>query len=66
MGLISASFSDAFDDFVLARAGVGGEQRHDLVQLAVGQELVQRRVEETDRHRDSRPSPRKMPAKSSR
>ena len=35
---------------VLVGAGVGGEQRDDLVELAVGQELVQWGVQQADRH----------------
>ena len=36
---------------MLVRAGVGGEHRDDLVEVAVGEKLVKRRVEKTNRHR---------------
>ena len=45
-----------------SRAAVDPRAHDLLVQLeAVGQELVQRRVEQPDRHRPARPSPRTVP-----
>ena len=42
---------DALDNLVLVRAGVRREHRDDLVEVAVGEELVQGRIEQADGHR---------------